>query len=373
MAEGRRTINADIEKFLSSGKYKYKINEPLSKHTTLGIGGDASFFVEVDREEQLISLLKFVNENKIKFYVLGGGTNVLFSDEGFEGIIIKLSSMYNVQCTMYNERQTTTTLDCHARHKSCLARNDGNGETAEDWKIGRLEDWQRQTTKSKEEFNEHRSPTATFGDDTAMRLTTIEVSASDNLASVARQTAEEGLSGLEYFAGIPGTVGGAIFGNAGIKNHSISDNLIKIEIVDFDGNKKILDKKNINFEYRKSGISNCVITRAFFQLKKSDKNAILNVISQELEKRKKTQPIGTKNAGCIFKNPQNDSAGRLIDSLNLKNYNIGDIEISSKHANFFINRNNGTAGDMLRMIEFVKKEIFEKYNIELEPEIRIVK
>ncbi|MBQ3834140.1 MAG: hypothetical protein II816_01295 [Elusimicrobia bacterium] len=108
-------------------------------------------------------------------------------------------------------------------------------------------------------------------------------------------------------------------------------------------------------------------------MKKTDKNGILNVISQELEKRKNTQPQGVKSAGCVFKNPAGDSAGRLIDSLNLKNYNIGEIKVSSKHANFFINKSNGTAKDMSALIEFVKKKVFEKYNIELRPEIRIIK
>ncbi len=321
MAEGRRTISAVVEKFLSSGKYKYKINEPLSKHTTLGIGGEADFFVEVDTEEQLISLLKFIKENKVPFYVIGGGTNVLFSDDGFEGIIIK-PAIKNGQLEI-------------------------NSGTAEDEKIERLEDWEQQTI--------------------------IEISAAANLAAVAKRTAEQGLSGLEYFVGIPGSIGGAVFGNAGVKDKSISDNLIKIEVIDFDGNKKVLERQNISFEYRKSGLSNCVITKAFFKLKKTAKNDILNTIFQELEKRKNSQPQGVKSAGCVFKNPANDSAGRLIDSLNLKNYNIGEIEVSSKHANFFINKSNGTAKDMVKLIEYVKKKVFEKFNIDLEIEIRIIK
>jgi UDP-N-acetylmuramate dehydrogenase len=107
-------------------------------------------------------------------------------------------------------------------------------------------------------------------------------------------------------------------------------------------------------------------------LKKTDKNDILKTISKELERRKKSQPIGTKNAGCIFKNPENDSAGRLIDSLNLKNYNIGGIEISDIHANFFINKNNGCADDMIKLIKFVKNEVYKKYNIKLETEIKII-
>ncbi len=322
-------MSTDIEKFLSSGKYKYKINEPLSKHTTLGIGGNADFFVEVETEEKLCDLLKFINKNKIKFFILGGGTNTLFSDDGFKGIIIKL-----------------------------LQSNNFN-------KIGILDDWKIVINNKDTELP--------YSEELAMTIEIISVAAAASLQAVVKQTAEQGLSGFEYLAGIPGTVGGAIFGNAGVKEWSISDNLIKIEIVDFDGNKKILEKKNINFEYRKSNLSNCIITRAFFRLKKTDKNDILNVVLHELEKRKLSQPIGVKSAGCVFKNPQNDSAGRLIDSLSLKNYNIGEIEISAKHANFFVNKSNGTAKDMLELISFVKKKVFEKYNIRLETEIRMVK
>ncbi len=273
-------------------------------------------------------MLKFIKENKFKFFILGGGTNILFPDEGFKGIVIKLSQNNNFK------------------------------------NIGRLEDWKICNGK---DAGLPRS------DELAMTTEKISVSSAASLPAVVKQTAEQGLSGFEHLAGIPGTIGGAIFGNAGVKECSISDNLIKIEIIDFDGNKKILDRKDINFEYRKSGLENCVITRAFFKLKNADKNDILINISQELEKRKNTQPAGVKNAGCVFKNPKNDSAGRLIDSLNLKNYNIGEIEISSKHANFFINKNKGTAKDMLALIEYVKKKVFEKYNIELETEIRIVK
>lgn len=340
-------MSFDTKTFLSSINCKYKIDEPLLKHTSLGIGGNASFFVEVDTEEKLISLLKFVNENKIKFFILGGGTNILFSDDGFEGIVIKLSQSDNfrgMDVWRYGGMETTT------------ANGRASTETfGEDKHLSALSS----------------QPSAVVNNSSAFQL--FSCSASMSLPVFVRQTAEQGLSGLEHLAGIPGTIGGAIFGNAGVKEYSISDNLIKIEVVDFDGNKKILEKKDINFEYRKSGLKNCVITRAFFKLKKTAKNGILNTISQELEKRKNSQPLGTKNAGCVFKNPNNDSAGRLIDSLNLKNYSIGGIEISSKHANFFVNKNNGTAKDMLELIEFVKKKVYEKYNIELEPEIRIIK
>lgn len=304
MATGRRTIKNFIEEFLFSIKCVYKCNEPLSKHTTLGIGGNADYFVEAENEEQLTLLLKFINENKIKFFIIGGGSNILFSDDGFRGIIIKLGGKFY-----------------------------------------------------KYEIIENK----------------VVCGSAVSLSCLAMQTAQKGLSGLEYLSAIPGTVGGAVFGNAGLTNYTIANVVDKLEVLDYLGNKKILTKNDIKFEYRKSNLQNHIITRIFFILKNADKNDILKTIAQEQERRKKSQPIGTKNAGCIFKNPKDDSAGRLIDSLNLKNYCIGEIVISDVHANFFVNKQNGCAQDMIKLINFVKEEVYKKYNIKLEAEIKIIK
>lgn len=304
MATGGRIIKNNIEVFLFSIKCNYKLNEPLSKHTTLGIGGNADYFVEVETENQLISLLKFINENKIKFFVIGGGSNLLFSDEGFKGIVIKLSGDF-----------------------------------------------------CKYEISQNN----------------VVCGSAISLSYLAQQTAQQGLSGLEYLSSIPGTVGGAVFGNAGVKNYPISSVIDKIEVVDYYGEKRVLTKNDIKFDYRKSNLNGNIITKIFIVLKNADKNDILKTISQEFERRKNSQPIGTKNAGCIFKNPKDDSAGRLIDSLNLKNYSVGGIIISDVHANFFINKNNGCAKDMINLIKFVTNKVDERYNIKLETEIKIIK
>lgn len=303
MSISENKIN-NIEEFLPSINCNYKCNEPLSKHTTLCIGGSADYFVEVATEDQLVSLLKFIKENSVKFFVIGGGSNILFSDEGFRGMVIKLSGDF------------------------CKYEIDKN---------------------------------------------MVACGGAISLAYLAEQTAEQGLSGLEYLSCIPGTVGGAVFGNAGVKKCSVSDIVDKVEIIDYSGNKKILTKKDINFEYRKSNLKDCIITKIFFVLKNADKNDILETISQERKRRIISQPIGTKNAGCTFKNPESDSAGRIIDSLNLKNYSVGGIRISDVHANFFVNENNGNARDMVELIEFVKDAVYKKYNIKLETEIKIIK
>lgn len=297
-------MNENIFSKLSSIGCNIKQNEPLSKHTTLGIGGNADYFVEVQREDQLISLLNFINENKINFYIIGGGSNLLFSDDGFRGIIIKLSGDF-----------------------------------------------------CKYEIKENY----------------VVCGSATSLSYLAQQTAQHGLSGLEQLSQIPGTVGGAVFGNAGIKNYPISSVIDKIEVIDFLGKKKVLTKNDIKFEYRKSDLQGNILMKVFFILKNANKNDILKTILQEQERRKKSQPIGTKNAGCIFKNPKDDSAGRLIDSLKLKNYSVGGIEISHIHANFFVNKQNGSAKDMLNLIDFVREKVSKKYNINLETEIKIIK
>jgi UDP-N-acetylmuramate dehydrogenase len=268
------------------------------------MGGCAKIFIEIETEKQLIELIKFVTEQKIKFYVLGGGSNILFDDNGFDGIIIKLTG---------------------------------------DFKKIEITD------------NILTAGAGTF------------------LAAIINKTSEQSLSGLEHLTGIPGTLGGAIFGNAGVKNYEISTFLSELEIINYNGEKQVLQKNEVNFEYRKSNLTNCIITKAKFILKKADKNDILQTVFKEQQTRKQNQPLGTKNAGCIFKNPLNDSAGRIIDSLNLKNFSIGDAKISDKHANFFINKNNASCADMLNLINFVRDEVYKNYKIKLETEIKIIK
>ncbi|MDD2523744.1 MAG: UDP-N-acetylmuramate dehydrogenase [Endomicrobiia bacterium] len=304
MAAGRRIIKIDIGQKLSSIFNDFKEKELMSKHTTLCLGGPADYFIEVKNDEELILLLKIINEYEIPFYIIGSGSNLLFCDEGFKGIIIKL----------VDEFEKVEVID-----------------------------------------------------------TTLVCGAGSNLTSVVKQSVEHSLSGLEHFIAIPGTVGGAVCGNAGLKDIWIDSVIDTIEIFSYQGKKKILVKKEMDFEYRNSNLKNCIITKVKFVLKKADKNGILNTVSQEIEKRKYSQPLGTKNAGCIFKNPQGSAAGSLIDSLGLKNYSIGNIQISDVHANFFINKGFGSSNDMLLLINFVKEKIKDKFNIELKTEIKIIK
>jgi UDP-N-acetylmuramate dehydrogenase len=284
-------------------------NEPLSAHSSFKIGGLADFFIEIPDENALIEFLKIAAENGVKYFILGGGTNVLFDDAGYRGAIVKLSGVFK------------------------------NFEI-----------------KGEEIFS----------------------GSAASLPAILKASAKNRLSGLECVSGIPGTVGGAVFGNAG-KNADKKDDCIisavkSVEIIKFDDFvKKILKRDELPFSYRKSGLENCAITKVNFLLKKEYRNDILKEILESVKKRAQNQPLNVPSAGCIFKNPAGFSAGRLIDEACLKGRIIGGAKISETHANFIINNGGAKSKDVLELISLAKKTVKEKFNIELDTEIKIVK
>lgn len=193
------------------------------------------------------------------------------------------------------------------------------------------------------------------------------------LGRVVLFTQEHGLSGAEFLAGIPGTIGGALAMNAGIAKDKLSlAGLVEsVTVMDCCGNTKILDKRNIKFGYRKSSLSKYIILSALIKLRKENKRQISDKVRSCLEYRRLTQDLSKPSAGCIFRNPAGDSAGRLIDLCGLKGKSIQDACVSLKHANFILNLENATARDVLQLMELIKKEVRKKLNIDLKPEIKI--
>lgn len=184
-----------------------------------------------------------------------------------------------------------------------------------------------------------------------------------------------GLGGLENLYGIPGTLGGAIVGNAGCYGSKISDYLISVTYLENDEIKTIT-KEECNFEYRNSIFKkdkNKIIISAKFNCIKSNKEEMINKTKENMLKRKKSQPLEYPNAGSVFRNLENIAAGKLIDDLGLKNYNINGAYVSDKHANFIINKNNAKSEDIIKLIEIIKEKVQEKYNIKLILEQEIVK
>lgn len=290
-----------IETYLRDRNIKYKKNQPLSEYTTLRIGGTAKLIV-FPKEKDILELLEVIKNEGARYFIIGGGSNLLISDRGYDGVIINTKEMNSI--------------------------NLNNG--------------------------------------------LLTVSAGVSLARAVIFSVKRGLAGLEGLIGIPGTVGGALFGNAGSFGYEIKDCLQDVDFVDENLKLKTLKASELNFTYRSSGLPpNNLIVSARFKLTRDNQN-LLERIKEFIEKKRETQPIRELSAGCVFKNPEGISAGYLIDKAGLKGMRIGDIMISSVHANYFINVGKGTASDFLKLMELVKERVFKVFGVELKPEIRIL-
>lgn len=191
------------------------------------------------------------------------------------------------------------------------------------------------------------------------------------LRDLIQEAKERYLSGIEFLAGIPGTVGGALAMNAGAWGRNIGDLVEKVSIMDYNGRIKVLKKKDMKFGYRKSNLAKYIILGACLKLGKRDKGQICANIKRYLMKRRHTQSARLPNAGCVFKNPPGGGAGRLIDLAGLKGKRSGRAIVSARHANFILNQGSARASDVLKLMSLIKRKVRERFNINLEPEIKI--
>lgn len=287
-----------------------KKNVILAPFTTFGIGGPAEYFCGAKNAGDIIEAIKWAKNHRRPYYILGGGSNLLIADEGMKGLVIKVKSPFdNVQ----GRRQSKV---------------------------------KSQKDKAK-----------------------VFAEAGVNLSNLLLFCIEHSLSGLEFLTGIPGTLGGAIVGNAGTKDGYIAEFIDKVTVLGQDSKIYDIEAKQCGFGYRSSRFrkSGEIVLSAVLKLKKSQKEEIKKKIKKILEKRK-DQPKG-KSAGCIFKNPVGKSAGYFISKVGLKGKSIGGIKVSEKHANFFINTGGGRAREVIQLIKLVQRKVKEKFNIVLEPEI----
>jgi len=274
----------------------------LSDHSTFGIGGAARYFIEVKEIAHLQKVLHFCSSEKLPFFVLGKGSNCLFSDDGFDGLVI------------------LNKIDFCER-----------GENHE-----------------------------------------MYVGAGFSFSLLGMQTARSGLSGLEFAAGIPASVGGAIFMNAGAQGSETQSVLSEVEFVDEKGELYRFKKEELHFSYRSSPFQKMkgAIAAARFQL--SQETGARKKQLELLEYRIRTQPYQDKTAGCVFRNPEGASAGLLIDNCGLKGVHCGLAKVSEMHANFLVNTGKCSAKDMLALIRLVQTKVKEQHGYDLEPEIRII-
>ncbi|MBR6510430.1 MAG: UDP-N-acetylmuramate dehydrogenase [Clostridia bacterium] len=295
---------SDFANFLNSKKIEYKINEPLKKHTSFKIGGNADYFVLVKSKTELILILKELNAKKIPFFIIGKGSNLLVSDKGIEGVVISLAKLDNI--TLY-----------------------GNILKAE---------------------------------------------AGANLAAVCLKAQGFGLTGLEFAYGIPGSVGGALFMNAGAYGGEMSQVVVSAEYVTFSGELGIINLSDMKLGYRTSIFKEgkMVITSVSFGLKNGDKTEILTAMEDFLGRRKSKQPLEYPSAGSTFKRPEGYFAGALIEKNDLKGKTVGGAMVSEKHAGFIINFNNATSEDVRKLISNVQETVFKADGVMLETEVIFV-
>ena len=284
-------------------KREVKFGIALKGKTTFAIGGKAEIFAQPQDLGNLKSLVVMAKKRKVPIFILGAGSNILVSDKGVKGIVLKLNSP--------------------------------------DFK--------------KVSFKGNR---AWAGSGVAL----------PRLIQEARQSS---LSGLEFLAGIPGSVGGALIMNAGAWGKSIGDLIEEVQVMDYNGKIRTLKRSGIKFSYRASNLDKYIILGAAFRLSKINKKNISRNLKNFLAKRRLTQDNTLPSAGCIFKNPASNSAGRLIDACGLKGRRAGGAVISERHANFILNKNNASSSDVLSLMDLARKEVKRKFNITLKPEIRL--
>ncbi len=200
----------------------------------------------------------------------------------------------------------------------------------------------------------------------------ITARAGEHLSAIAKRAAEESLTGFEFAAGIPGTLGGALIMNAGAYGGEMQDVVEAVSFIDVSGNEYVVSGEEMEFGYRESALmdTGCIITGATLKLDRGEKDKIFEKMNDLASRRREKQPLEYPSAGSTFKRPQGNFAGALIENSGLKGKSIGGAQVSEKHAGFIINKENATAKDICELIEFVQKTVYKEHGVILEPEVK---
>ena len=278
-------------------------NEPMKNHTTFKIGGFADEFCEAESTEDILSAFEYGRKNKIPVFVMGNGSNLLVSDKGIRGLVLKISdkfSEYTVEGDIINAQS------------------------------GAL------------------------------------------LSTLSKAAQKNSLSGMEFASGIPGTLGGAVYMNAGAYGGEMKDIVKSVTYLENGKIKRI--ENGFGFGYRKSIFSDtdAVILEAEIKLEKGNADRIKEKMDEFKKRRTEKQPLSLPSAGSTFKRPQGYFAGKLIEDAGLKGYKVGGAAVSEKHSGFVVNTGDATAQDVLRLIRHIQKTVKEKFGVELETEVKIV-
>jgi len=285
-----------------------KKNFPLKNSTTFKIGGKAKYFLEAQSQEEIIEAIKWAQQKKLPFFVLGGGSNVLIGDKKYKGVVIQ------------------------AKNQDIKIENENN-----DFKI-------------------------------------IEANAGVFLAKLVGVALKNNLTGMEWAIGIPGTLGGAIYGNAGSFENSMQNSIEEVKVFLIDSQEtKIFKKEECNFGYRDSifkNNKNLIILSAKIKLFLASHTEIENKMNEFFLQKKKSQPLECYSAGSVFKNPVGFLAWDLIEKAGFRGKQIGKAQVSNKHSNFIVNVGLAKAKDVKKLIKKIKKQVKKKFGVILEEEIK---
>ena len=295
----------EIQKFIP--KENIYINEPMNKHTSFKIGGPAECFIKIKTIEQLRNILEYEKKDNIPLTVIGNGSNLLVSDDGIKGIVLKIE---------------IEKIDEHIQNDEIL----------------------------------------------------ITVGSGIKLGTIAQKCLKEEIAGFEFASGIPGTIGGAIRMNAGAHGSEMKDIVKTVTYMTRDGEVHTITNEQAKFEYRKSLFAekDYIILEVEMQLKKGNAEEIKEKMTEYATYRKEKQPIEYPSAGSTFKRGTDFVTAKLIDECGLKGYQIGGAQISEKHAGFIINKNNATAQDVIKLMDYTKEQVYKKFGKKIEQEIEII-
>ena len=279
--------------------------ELMSRHTSFRIGGPADYFVEPASVDELAGVLSLARQEKVPFFIVGNGSNLLVSDEGFRGMIVHTGGSL----------------------RSISVEGD-----------------------------------------------VIYAQAGALLGAVAGAALEAELTGMEFAAGIPGTLGGAVCMNAGAYGGEMKDILLDAEVLTQDGERLVIPVEELDLSYRHSIIfeKNYIVLAAHIRLSRGDKTQIRNRMNELAGARKEKQPLEYPSAGSTFKRPEGYFAGKLIQDAGFKGYTVGGAQVSEKHSGFVINRGGATAEEVRFLIRQVRSKVKQQFGVELEPEVRML-
>lgn len=320
-------------------KFKIQKNVPLAPYTTMGVGGPADFFYCADEITELMDVLRVLQLQQIPYLVLGGGSNLVIHDKGFRGLVIYLQDAFKNIHVLEPVESDKFIEDAQLER---IQFSDGHYYSSAEL------DWDQ--------------------------LAIVYAGAAAKTKAVSLFAANQGLSGLEFACGIPGTIGGALFMNAGAYDSCIANACLAGDCLSSQGEKKRFFTEMQCFSYRNSVYrqEKHLILGAYFLLQKSSSERILSKMESFNERRISTQPLDLPSSGSVFKRPEGYFAGKLIMDAGLKGKRIGGAEVSTKHAGFIVNTSNASAQDIYDLVALVRDEVKAQFDVLLEPEIRVL-